>query len=298
VRHFVSYVNSKMGPNQFTTVGVASSQQQDYIQDLVTLLSFHNYVTTENGTGALLMQDIKSQQQLVTKLKKPVLLTETMGRPIHPLCEVLRVTNEARIGWFVWELMIGIDQFSLPNGPGCPPFQGLVFPNGDMYDNVEELACLENADGVIWMKDGNSDLVTYVPNDAWTAWHNTKQLQWGTCGPIDDTLHYTKTPNANVTFSLISACKNGPGDALLYYKQGPDCGIFDVYVDDKLAIIQLDAYNPTVIWNYRITVPLACSTTPTKMSIITSGKRNPSSTDAYVQIVGLSVLCPFEDPTF
>jgi len=292
VHHFVSYVNGKMGPKQFTTVGVASSNQQYFVQDLVTLLSFHNYVTTENGTGVLLMHDIKSQQLLGTKLNKPVLLTETVGRPIQPLCEVLRVTKEAHIGWFVWELMLGVDQFSAPNGIGCPPFQGLVLPNGGLYDNVEEQSCLENADSVIWMKDGNFDFVTYDPQDAWKEF-KPNQVQWGTCGPIDNTLHYTNTPKANMTFSIFSACQDGPGGALLYFKSGPDCGIFNVYVDDKLSVLERDTYHPTVIWNSRIQVPLACSTKPRKLSVIATGTKNPASSDAYIQIVGLSIMCPF-----
>lgn len=76
---------------------------------------------------------------------RPVIATEALGRPGNgELHEILPLFREHRIGWYLWELMIGVDQTRY-QWPGAPEvsddvvFQGLLYPDGTPYrsDEVE-----------------------------------------------------------------------------------------------------------------------------------------------------------------
>jgi hypothetical protein len=74
---------------------------------------------------------------------RPVVATEALGRPNHgELHEILPVFRESRIGWYLWELMIGADQtrYQWPNAPPAADeivFQGLLYPDGTPYSEDE-----------------------------------------------------------------------------------------------------------------------------------------------------------------
>jgi hypothetical protein len=74
---------------------------------------------------------------------RPVVATEALGRPNHgQLHEILPLFNEGRIGWYLWELMIGADQtrYQWPNSPPVADeivFQGLLYPDGTPYSEDE-----------------------------------------------------------------------------------------------------------------------------------------------------------------
>jgi hypothetical protein len=67
---------------------------------------------------------------------RPVTATEALGRPNHgEVQEILPVFREHRIGWYLWELMIGADQtrYQWPGAAAAPDdivFQGLLYPDG------------------------------------------------------------------------------------------------------------------------------------------------------------------------
>ncbi|MCC7448689.1 MAG: 1,4-beta-xylanase [Anaerolineae bacterium] len=74
---------------------------------------------------------------------KPIAATEILGRPNHgELHEVLPILRENQIGWYFWELMIGVNQtcFQWPNAPAAPAdvfFQGVLYPDGTPYRQDE-----------------------------------------------------------------------------------------------------------------------------------------------------------------
>jgi hypothetical protein len=74
---------------------------------------------------------------------RPVVATEALGRPNHgELHEILPLFNQNRIGWYLWELMIGADQtrYQWPNSPAAADeivFQGLLYPDGTPYSEDE-----------------------------------------------------------------------------------------------------------------------------------------------------------------
>jgi hypothetical protein len=74
---------------------------------------------------------------------RPVTATEALGRPNNgELHEILPLFIERGIGWYLWELMIGVDQTRY-QWPDAPPvddtvvFQGLLFPDGTPYSAAE-----------------------------------------------------------------------------------------------------------------------------------------------------------------
>jgi hypothetical protein len=70
-------------------------------------------------------------------------VTEAHGRPNHgELQELLPFFTENRIGWYLWELMIGVDQtrYQWPNSPAAANdvvFQGLLHRDGSPYSAAE-----------------------------------------------------------------------------------------------------------------------------------------------------------------
>jgi len=142
IAHTATVLASLDAKGRPRTVGLASSGQQGLVQDIVTMLSFHNY--DGSSGGAMLARDIAAQRALAQRLGKPVIITESMSRPNDPLTSVLPavfgcinataaagkggpppydfaqgflpsgndVAPAAPIGWFVWELMLGVDQFN------------------------------------------------------------------------------------------------------------------------------------------------------------------------------------------
>jgi hypothetical protein len=104
------------------------------------ITSIHFYVspTREPDEGQRVIESARS-------LARPVVATEALGRPNHgELHEILPLFNQNRIGWYLWELMIGADQtrYQWPNSPRVPAevvFQGLLHADGTPYrrDEVE-----------------------------------------------------------------------------------------------------------------------------------------------------------------
>jgi len=287
------------------TVGVASSGQQGLVQDIVTMLSFHNY--DGGGGGVPLARDIAAQRALGERLGKPVILTETMSRPNDLLTAVLPAVfgcinvssavdgESSAIGWFVWELMLGVDQF---NDDWSAPYQGLLFPSwapgGEpggsfRYPNEQTLlsSFLANATAACLPSNSlvpdTSPAWAWAPADLWTAWSGA--------GPPLGTLHYA---NAGGAVASIDASSAAPGVAaaalVLVHKRGPDCGILSASVDGAPVLAAFDTYQPDVDWAAEVKIPLpAGSSSSWVLDVTATGARNSSSSNSYVQIVGLRV---------
>ena len=82
---------------------------------------------------------------------KPVVATEILGRPNHgELHQVIPFLRKHKIGWYIWELMIGVDQtrYQWPGQPEVDEkivFQGLLYPDGKPYSEKEIQLLLEEA---------------------------------------------------------------------------------------------------------------------------------------------------------
>jgi hypothetical protein len=108
----------------------------------VTSIHFYVSPTRDPDAARLAVEAARS-------FSRPVVATEALGRPNHgELYEILPFFAEHRIGWYVWELMIGADQtrYQWPDSPSAPGdvvFQGVLWPDGTPYraDEAELIRC-------------------------------------------------------------------------------------------------------------------------------------------------------------
>ena len=301
---FIQYTANKIKAldkqGRLITVGIASSNQQSLVQEIVTSLSFHNYNGNEDGLA--LSNDIASQRALALSLNKPLLLTETMSRPNDLLVSVLPAVygcfNESSsildstVGWFIWELMLGKDQF---NNDFLNPYQGLLFPSwkgpsvGGQFRYKDEEALLRqyftSPFGSPPCPSANSSFIpdtssqwTWSPMDLWTAWSGS--------GPPLGTLHYANEGGAVATLSPFPINSGRISAVKLVYKRGPDCGYFSISVNGVVNITNFDSYDENVNWEAELNVPLPQPMNDYVIDIIAMGSSNSSSSNTYVQIVG------------
>ena len=72
------------------------------------------------------------------------------------------------------------------------------------------------------------------------------------------------------------------------HKAGPDCGIARVVMDGQAGrSVEVDTYSPTVEWNRRTVVASELRAGPHRVAVEVTGKKNPKSTNTYIQIVDL-----------
>eukprot|EP01048_Picozoa_sp_COSAG05_P013075 COSAG05_NODE_1359_length_5097_cov_2.531813_2_plen_640_part_00 len=134
IQHWIGIVNGLIDHRiQFTCVGGAqSAPHTEPALSNLTVLTYHDY------SGTTLSKDVAQAQAIGRKLRKPTLITECMARvPTSDgydsgdsLRAVLRGTNgcdagAAATGFFIWELMFGVDQFTYD---WHRPYQGLLYP--------------------------------------------------------------------------------------------------------------------------------------------------------------------------
>ncbi len=157
IQHFTNIINA-IDETHFTCVGgAANSPHTDGLSNL-TVLTYHDYSGAADGTK--LGADVAAAQKLGKTLGKPTMVTESFGRGSRSddpakrkyndpkgdsLHSVLRgmngcIAGAAKTGFFIWELMFGVDQFNggqpsvshpgvLPFwGPPGAPYQGLILP--------------------------------------------------------------------------------------------------------------------------------------------------------------------------
>jgi len=105
---------------------------------LSDLISIHFYINPEKY--------LEKAERIIRSAKsfgKPVLATEILGRPNHgELHQVIPLLRKHKIGWYIWELMIGVNQtrYQWPNSPKVDEnivFQGLIYPDGKPYSEKE-----------------------------------------------------------------------------------------------------------------------------------------------------------------
>ena len=129
--------------------------------DKVDVIAFHNY-TPE------LRQGVRNAQEGARKLGKPVIINEVVGRPHQGFQFAMPILREEKIGWCFWELLLARTQFSRDD----PPYQGLVYSDGQSYD-AEEVAAVMNT--------SREQAAKLFPQRRWTreqAWKWYKQQPW------------------------------------------------------------------------------------------------------------------------
>jgi hypothetical protein len=103
VAKFVASVFQELDPHTPVTIGCMMLNCTEETASVVDVLSYHDY----SQTRAQVVADIVRGQKFAASLKKPIINTEMacVGRA-NPYDIEIEEHNKARMGWFIWELMI------------------------------------------------------------------------------------------------------------------------------------------------------------------------------------------------
>jgi hypothetical protein len=151
------------------TVGVAYERNMETLADAVDVLSFHDYLSTR----AAIAGDIARAKAFAARTGKQVINTEIgcIARA-NPYDVTLEEHMKARVGWYIWELMItkrwgDVHGVFYPDGtvrdPAIPAAMFGLFRNRS--DNV----VLENADREDWVGRAIANAQAWL-NDADGSW--------------------------------------------------------------------------------------------------------------------------------
>lgn len=122
VRHFCRYVK-ETDPTHPITVGHAVVEYIPKTMDLVDVLSIHSYFPYE----AWFQNDLDTAMGYGVQAGKPVIITEFGNPSVGQKYEAaLDTIDRNRLGFFLWELMIGKIMFN--------NVQGLFYPDGSVRD--------------------------------------------------------------------------------------------------------------------------------------------------------------------
>lgn len=105
------------------TVGVANAATLAPVVDHVDVLSFHDY----RPTRAAIRANIEEGIQVAEASRKPLFISELacLARA-NPYDVTLELCQEIGIGWYLWELMIGVSRWR--------DIHGVVYPDGTVRD--------------------------------------------------------------------------------------------------------------------------------------------------------------------
>jgi hypothetical protein len=191
--------------------------------------------------------------------------------------------------------MLGVDQF---NYDWSAPYQGMVYPTwaapglGGTFRYPAELALLRsffaNASAACPAPPANNSLIpdtsaawSWAPGAAWTAWSGA--------GPSTGTLHYSNEGGAVATVAADAEAPARAAALVLVHKRGPDCGIMAVALNGAPVMPAVDTYAADVEWEATLVVKLPAPSAEWVLDVTAAGAKNASSSNTYVQIVGVRV---------
>ncbi len=121
-RHFCG-VMKRLDPHHPTTVGVAYAKELAEIGAQVDVLSFHDYRATRSAMRAHIDEALSFAHQY----QKPFFVSEIacLARA-NPYDVSLEIFQQSGVGWYLWELMIGVSRWR--------DIHGVVYPDGTVRD--------------------------------------------------------------------------------------------------------------------------------------------------------------------
>ena len=122
VHHFCGVMKELDGTHPIT-VGVAYSANLAQVETHVDVLSFHDY----RNTRAAIRAHIREGIRIGEANQKPIFISELacLARA-NPYDVTLEICQEEGIGWYLWELMIGVSRWR--------DIHGVVYPDGTVRD--------------------------------------------------------------------------------------------------------------------------------------------------------------------
>ena len=122
VHHFCG-VMKELDSGHPITVGVANVATLAHVETYVDVLSYHDYLPTRAAIRAQIDDGIR----VAKANQKPIFISELacLARA-NPYDVTLEICQEAGIGWYLWELMIGVSRWR--------DIHGVVYPDGTVRD--------------------------------------------------------------------------------------------------------------------------------------------------------------------
>jgi hypothetical protein len=152
------------------TIGVAYETNMATLADAVDVLSFHDYLPTR----AAISNDIARAKAFAAKSGKQVMDTETgcIARA-NPYDVTLEEHMKARVGWYIWELMItkrwgDVHGVFYPDGTVRDP--GIPTAMFGLFRNRSDNALLENVNRENWVNSDIAAAQSWLTNStgSWT----------------------------------------------------------------------------------------------------------------------------------
>jgi hypothetical protein len=148
------------------TIGVANERNMETLADAVDVLSFHDYLPTR----AAISNDIVRAKSFAAQSGKQVMNTETgcIARA-NPYDVTLEEHMKARVGWYVWELMItkrwgDVHGVFYPDGTvRDPSIPAAMF---GLFRNRSTNAILENVNRENWVNTDIEAAQSWLTNSA------------------------------------------------------------------------------------------------------------------------------------
>lgn len=121
--HRFCQVMKELDPRHPITVGVAYAHELEKVGAHVDVLSFHDYRATRSAIRA----QIDEARAFAQRFQKAILVSEIgcLARA-NPYDVALEIFQQERIGWYLWELMIGVSRWR--------SIHGVVYPDGTVRD--------------------------------------------------------------------------------------------------------------------------------------------------------------------
>jgi hypothetical protein len=114
-------------------------------------LLVHRMRAADDGNQSDMAASLRQIKALAAAAHKPLAFaSEISNRPWDPICGDIDVLKQQGLGWFAWELMVSHSGWGVPKCPGCPIYQGLLYPNGSAFSE-EELSCVVADGRVLWL---------------------------------------------------------------------------------------------------------------------------------------------------
>lgn len=258
---------ASQNPEVDISVGLAHVGEVTMVKDHVTTLNWHSYNGQDNGGG--LYGEINELQKYVNKFSPPkqLVLTEWFGRPAQPLAAAYPVIRDNGVAGYLWALVI-VDcttHWNRPVSPADPPFQGMIWPNGTVFDELEEAECMRTKCASLryvhhccnnWHANGTQ-------LDQLWAFSGTNGSEWQTKvfgspefklpGPREGSMRWTNVSGAAVSIGPLPV---GTQRTALYMPTSLRGAAFRVELDSK-QIYAGSTLSNTSNWVARTVLPVA-----------------------------------------
>jgi len=244
------------------SVGVAHVGEVDIVKKHVTTLNWHSYNGKDNGGG--FYSEIHYVSKYLNRFDTPkaMVLTEYHGRPAQPLAMALPVLREANrqlpggVAGYLWALVI-VDcttHWNRPVGEGDPPFQGLFWPNGTAWDDVEEIPAL-NGENITYAQHAHNGWPDNRLDAVWNFSAGWAEKVFGSPtfklpGPREGTMRWTNTSGASVSLEIPPGTKR----VALYLPKTDRGADYSISLDGKN--IATGTTNGAKEWVHRTVLPV------------------------------------------